>query len=94
MQPTTSSQYRRYHRTGLYRYGKGGESRNVSTKQWKMHSVMIEPEPICSKISDLGLIEMTRKRVQEDLVSSISQTCPYCNGTGSIRDTQTVVYDI
>ena len=46
------------------------------------------------KISDLGLIEMTRKRVQEDLVSSISQTCPYCNGTGSIRDTQTVVYDI
>ena len=46
------------------------------------------------KISDLGLIEMTRKRVQEDLVSSISQTCPYCQGTGSIRDTQTVVYDI
>lgn len=46
------------------------------------------------KISDLGLIEMTRKRVQEDLVSSISQTCPYCMGTGTIRDTQTVVYDI
>jgi len=46
------------------------------------------------KISDLGLIEMTRKRVQEDLVSSISQTCPYCLGTGTIRDTQTVVYDI
>lgn len=46
------------------------------------------------KISDLGLIEMTRKRVQEDLVSSISQTCPYCLGTGSIRDTETVVYDV
>jgi ribonuclease G len=46
------------------------------------------------KISDLGLIEMTRKRVQEDLVSSISQTCPYCLGTGSIRDSQTVVYDV
>ncbi len=46
------------------------------------------------KISDLGLIEMTRKRVQEDLVSSISQTCPYCLGTGTIRDSQTVVYDI
>ena len=37
---------------------------------------------------------MTRKRVQEDLVSSISQTCPYCLGTGTIRDTQTVVYDV
>ena len=46
------------------------------------------------KISDLGLIEMTRKRVQEDLVSSISQTCPYCEGTGSIRANATVVYDI
>ena len=46
------------------------------------------------KISELGLIEMTRKRVQEDLVSSISQTCPYCLGTGRIRDTETVVYDV
>lgn len=46
------------------------------------------------KISDLGLIEMTRKRVQEDLVSSISQTCPYCMGTGAVRATATVVYDI
>jgi ribonuclease G len=46
------------------------------------------------KISDLGLIEMTRKRVQEDLVSSISQTCPYCEGTGTVRASATVVYDI
>jgi ribonuclease G len=46
------------------------------------------------KISDLGLIEMTRKRVQEDLVSSISQTCPYCKGTGAVRSPETVVHDI
>jgi Ribonuclease G/E len=46
------------------------------------------------KISDLGLIEMTRKRVQEDLVSSISQNCPYCDGTGAVRASATVVYDI
>jgi ribonuclease G len=46
------------------------------------------------KISDLGLIEMTRKRVQEDLVSSISSNCPYCMGSGRIRAVQTVVYEI
>ena len=46
------------------------------------------------KISDLGLIEMTRKRVQEDLVSSISEECPYCHGTGNIRAKHTVVYEI
>ena len=46
------------------------------------------------KISDLGLIEMTRKRVQEDLVSSISDTCPYCSGTGHIKSIETIVYDV
>ena len=46
------------------------------------------------KISDLGLIEMTRKRVQEDLVSSISEECPYCKGTGHIRSRHTIVYEI
>jgi ribonuclease G len=46
------------------------------------------------KISDLGLIEMTRKRVQEDLVSSISEKCLYCNGTGMTRSRMTIVYDL
>jgi ribonuclease G len=46
------------------------------------------------KISELGLIEMTRKRVQEDLVSSISEHCLYCSGTGSTRSRTTVVYDV
>lgn len=46
------------------------------------------------KISELGLIEMTRKRVQEDLVTSISEVCPYCNATGYIRSRDTVVHEI
>lgn len=46
------------------------------------------------KISDLGLIEMTRKRVQEDLISSISEQCLYCNGTGMTRSRTTIVYDV
>ncbi len=46
------------------------------------------------KISELGLVEMTRKRVQEDLVRSISEQCEYCSGTGHTRSRHTVVYDI
>ncbi|NOY27599.1 MAG: Rne/Rng family ribonuclease [Oligoflexia bacterium] len=46
------------------------------------------------KISDLGLVEMTRKRVQENLVQSISETCLYCDGRGTTRSRTTVVYDI
>ena len=34
------------------------------------------------EISDLGLVEMTRKRIGEGLVESMSQICPTCDGRG------------
>jgi ribonuclease E len=37
-------------------------------------------------ISELGLVEMTRKRISEGLVESLSQTCPTCAGRGLIID--------
>jgi ribonuclease E len=37
-------------------------------------------------ISGLGLLEMTRKRVAEDLVESFSQICPTCTGRGIVLD--------
>jgi ribonuclease E len=37
-------------------------------------------------ISDLGLVEMTRKRVSEGLVESVSETCPTCEGRGYLLD--------
>jgi ribonuclease E len=37
-------------------------------------------------ISELGLLEMTRKRVSEGLVEVFSTTCPECNGRGFIVD--------
>jgi ribonuclease E len=37
-------------------------------------------------ISELGLVEMTRKRVSEGLVESFSQTCPTCAGRGLVFD--------
>jgi len=37
-------------------------------------------------ISELGLVEMTRKRVSEGLVESFSQTCSLCAGRGLVFD--------
>jgi ribonuclease E len=37
-------------------------------------------------ISELGLVEMTRKRISEGLVESYSETCPTCAGRGIVFD--------
>ncbi|MFN2502859.1 MAG: Rne/Rng family ribonuclease [Acidimicrobiales bacterium] len=38
------------------------------------------------EMSELGLVEMTRKRVSEGLVESFSATCPTCAGRGFLLD--------
>jgi ribonuclease E len=37
-------------------------------------------------ISELGLVEMTRKRIGEGLIESLSETCPTCEGRGIVFD--------
>ncbi len=46
------------------------------------------------RISELGLIEMTRKRVRESLGRIIHEDCSYCGGEGVVKTVTTVVYDI
>ncbi|TVR21976.1 MAG: Rne/Rng family ribonuclease [Ilumatobacter sp.] len=38
-------------------------------------------------ISELGLVEMTRKRIGEGLLTEFSQHCPNCDGRGVVVDT-------
>ena len=38
------------------------------------------------EISDLGLVQMTRKRISEGLVEAFSQTCTVCGGRGFVVD--------
>jgi ribonuclease E len=38
------------------------------------------------EMSELGLVEMTRKRISEGLVESFSDTCPTCHGRGFLLD--------
>jgi ribonuclease G len=46
------------------------------------------------KISDLGLVEMTRKRTRENISRILGESCPYCEGAGLAKSKTTVCYDI
>jgi len=47
-----------------------------------------------NRISDLGLIEMTRKRTRESLGRTVLEPCFYCDGTGQLQSKQTIAYEI
>jgi len=46
------------------------------------------------RISEMGLVQMTRKRTEESLSQKLCQSCPYCEGKGEIKSPTTVAYDI
>jgi len=46
------------------------------------------------KISELGLVEMTRKRVRESIGRMMCEPCPYCEGRGYIKSKTTVCHEI
>ncbi|HXU91677.1 MAG TPA: Rne/Rng family ribonuclease [Methylomirabilota bacterium] len=45
-------------------------------------------------ISELGLVEMTRKRVRQDLRALLSIQCPTCRGTGVTKSDETLAAEI
>jgi ribonuclease G len=46
------------------------------------------------QVSDFGLIIITRKRVKSSLERQLTEPCPYCSGTGTIKTSATICYDI
>ena len=46
------------------------------------------------KISELGLVQMTRKRVRESLSQILCSTCDYCGGKGHNRSPTTICNEI
>lgn len=47
-----------------------------------------------SGISELGLVEMTRKRTRESLGNSLTEFCEVCQGRGRVKSKQTVCFEI
>lgn len=46
------------------------------------------------RISELGLVEMTRKRTRESIARILGEPCPYCEGSGLVKSKTTVCYEI
>ncbi len=46
------------------------------------------------KISELGLVQMTRKRTRESLTRTLCEQCTYCEGKGFLKSLITVCYEI
>lgn len=46
------------------------------------------------QISDLGLVEMTRKRVQEGLDRYLMEDCPVCSGSGVIKSRSSICFEL
>ncbi|MEX8518102.1 MAG: ribonuclease G [Leptothrix sp. (in: b-proteobacteria)] len=47
-----------------------------------------------SGFTQLGLVEMTRKRTRESLAHVLCQPCPTCGGRGQVKTARSVCYDI
>lgn len=47
-----------------------------------------------SGFTQLGLVEMTRKRTRESLAHLLCEPCPVCQGKGQVKTARSVCYDI
>ncbi len=44
-------------------------------------------------LSELGLLQLTRKRTRPGIAAALTRGCPWCSGTGRVKTTETVAYE-
>ena len=47
-----------------------------------------------TQVSELGLVEMTRKRTRESLEHLLCESCPTCQGRGFVKTAESICYEI
>ena len=45
-------------------------------------------------ISELGLLEMSRQRQDQSILSQLTSTCPYCKGSGFVKSPMAISIEI
>ncbi|MEL7431383.1 MAG: Rne/Rng family ribonuclease [Chlamydiota bacterium] len=62
----------------------------------KLREMMKEDTAKCSilSMSEFGLVEMTRSRNRESLLQTLFTKCPYCSGSGLVKNHETVAVEI
>lgn len=62
--------------------------------EFQKHLQRDRVKTVVSQFSNLGLVELTRKRVRESLAHLLCTPCEVCQGKGIVKTTRSVVYDI
>jgi ribonuclease G len=45
-------------------------------------------------MTDFGLVQITRQRIRENIMATMHEKCPYCNGTGLMMKKSNIVHEI
>jgi ribonuclease G len=45
-------------------------------------------------MTEFGLVQITRERVRENIVQSMTESCPYCLGTGLLTKKSNLIHEI
>jgi ribonuclease G len=51
-------------------------------------------QSVTLKVSEFGLVQMTRKRSGKTLINQLTNVCPCCSGKGHVRSVQTMSFDV
>jgi ribonuclease G len=70
------------------------EHRNAVLNEFRKALARDRTRMTVNGFTQLGLVEMTRKRTRESLAHVLCEPCPVCQGRGELKTAQTVCYQI
>ena len=68
--------------------------RNAILNQMRLHMALDKAKTHVLPISPLGIMQMTRQRMQESVSSGLYTDCPYCRGKGIVKSATTVSVEL
>ena len=68
--------------------------RNAILNQMRLHMALDKAKAHILPISPLGIMQMTRQRMQESVSSGLYTDCPYCRGKGIVKSATTVSVEL
>ena len=70
------------------------EHRNAVLNEFRKALARDRTRMTINGFTQLGLVEMTRKRTRESLAHMLCEPCPSCQGKGIVKTARSVAYDI
>ncbi len=70
------------------------DHREAVLSEFRKQLVRDRVKTMAGGFSQLGLVEMTRKRTRESLAHMLCEPCPSCEGKGIVKTARSVTYDI